>query len=150
MKAVIQRTRSAGVLVSGAPIARIDAGMLILLGVAHTDTTEVALRLARKIARLRIFDDENGVMNRSLLDNPELQVLVVSQFTLMASTARGNRPSYVAAAPATVSEPLYRAFVDGLSAELSRPVATGRFGADMQVALINDGPVTIIIDTDNP
>lgn len=150
MKAVIQRTRSAGVMVAGSSIARIGAGMLILIGITQTDTPDVSRRLARKIARLRIFDDDNGVMNRSLLDNTELQALVVSQFTLMASTARGNRPSYVAAAPSSVSQPLYQSFVEALSAELSRPVATGRFGADMQVALINDGPVTIIIDTDNP
>lgn len=146
MKVLIQRVRSAGVMIAGQSVATIGPGMLVLLGVTHTDTTDTVARMVRKIARLRIFDDDAGVMNLSLLDTGR-DALVVSQFTLMASTAKGNRPSYVAAAPPEISRPLYEEFCRSLSAELGRPVPTGRFGADMQVGLINDGPVTIMLDS---
>ncbi len=146
MRALIQRVADASVTVDGTPIARIGAGLLILLGVTGGDTVDDATRLAAKIARLRIFADEAQAMNRSLLDTGG-EALVVSQFTLYASTRKGNRPSFVAAARPEEAEPLYRFFVERLREELGRPVATGRFGADMQVALTNDGPVTIAIDT---
>lgn len=146
MRALIQRVANASVTVDGTPIAQIGAGLLILLGITTGDTREEAERLAAKIARLRIFADEALAMNRSLLDTGG-EALVVSQFTLYAATRKGNRPSFVAAARPEEAEPLYRFFIDRLREELGRPVATGRFGADMQVALTNDGPVTIAIDT---
>ncbi len=146
MRALIQRVANASVTVDGTPIAQIGAGLLILLGITTGDTCEEAERLAAKIARLRIFADEALAMNRSLLDTGG-EALVVSQFTLYAATRKGNRPSFVAAARPEEAEPLYRFFVERLREELGRPVATGRFGADMQVALTNDGPVTIAIDT---
>lgn len=146
MKVLIQRVRSAGVMIAGQSVGTIGAGMLVLVGITHTDTSDTVSRMVRKIARLRIFDDAAGVMNLSLLDTG-FEALVVSQFTLMASTAKGNRPSYTAAAPPDISRPLYEEFCRCLEAEISRPVPTGRFGADMQVGLINDGPVTIMLDS---
>ena len=126
----------------------IGLGLLILVGVESTDTTEDVDWLVRKVAALRIFDDEQGVMNRSVQDiNGE--ALVVSQFTLFASTKKGNRPSWLKAAPHNISVPLYEAFCQRLSQAMGKPVGTGEFGANMKVELLNDGPVTILMDTKN-
>lgn len=126
----------------------IGPGLLILVGVESADTTEDVDWLVRKVAALRIFDDEQGVMNRSVQDiNGE--VLVVSQFTLFASTKKGNRPSWLKAAPHNISVPLYEAFCQRLSEAMGKPVGTGEFGADMKIELLNDGPVTILMDTKN-
>jgi D-aminoacyl-tRNA deacylase len=146
MIAVIQRVRQASVTIDGATTAQIGPGFLVLLGIAQTDTADDGTWLAGKIANLRIFGDAEGKMNLSLADlNGEL--LLVSQFTLHASTKKGNRPSFIEAARPEVAIPLYQAMIGQLGQLLGRPVATGQFGADMQVALVNDGPVTIIIDT---
>ena len=146
MRALIQRVRESSVEVSGETIASVGSGILILLGVSTADSEEDADWLAKKIAGLRIFNDEAGVMNLNVTQVGG-EILVVSQFTLLASTKKGNRPSYVRAAAEPVSRPLYEYFA-GRIAELSGcRVATGRFGADMQVRLINDGPVTIWIDS---
>lgn len=146
MRALVQRVRHASVAIGGCERSAIGYGLLVFLGVEASDGEEDILWLAAKIARLRIFDDQAGVMN---LDITQIggEALVVSQFTLYASTRRGNRPSYVRAAPEAVSRPLYERFVETLSEALGRPVATGRFGADMQVSLLNDGPVTIWLDS---
>lgn len=126
----------------------IGPGLLILVGVESADTTEDVDWLVRKVAALRIFDDEQGVMNRSVQDiNGE--ALVVSQFTLFASTKKGNRPSWLKAAPHNISVPLYEAFCQRLSQAMGKPIGTGEFGADMKVELLNDGPVTILMDTKN-
>lgn len=126
----------------------IGPGLLILVGIESADTTEDVDWLVRKVAALRIFDDEQGVMNRSVQDiNGE--ALVVSQFTLFASTKKGNRPSWLKAAPHNISVPLYEAFCQRLSQAMGKPVGTGEFGADMKVELLNDGPVTILMDTKN-
>ena len=146
MRAVIQRVRSASVTIGGVVRSSIGAGLLVLLGVGHEDAQEDLDWLVRKIAGLRIFDDEAGVMNRSVVEIGG-EALVVSQFTLMASTKKGNRPSYIGAAGHEKAIPMYEAFCAALSAAIGRPVGTGEFGADMQVALVNDGPVTICIDT---
>jgi D-tyrosyl-tRNA(Tyr) deacylase len=146
MRAVIQRVSEASVSVDGEPIAAIGPGLLVLLGVESADGPEDVAWLAGKVARIRLFPDDEAVMNRSVVEAGG-DVLVVSQFTLHASTKKGNRPSYVRAAPPAHSEPLYQAFAAALASETARPVATGRFGADMQVALVNDGPVTITIDS---
>lgn len=146
MRTVIQRVRSASVTIDGAPCAEIAQGLLLLVGIEPSDTEEDAAWLCKKIAALRIFDDAEGVMNRSLLDIGG-EALVVSQFTLMASYRKGNRPSYIRAAGHAHAVPLYERFCALLSAELGKPVQTGRFGADMQVGLVNDGPVTICMDT---
>ena len=148
MRAVIQRVSSASVTIGGAVKSAIGPGLLILLGVGHEDGQADLDWLVRKTAGLRIFDDEAGVMNRSVVDIGG-EALVVSQFTLMASTKKGNRPSYIAAAGHEKAVPLYEAFCAALSDAIGRPVGTGEFGADMQVALVNDGPVTICIDTKN-
>ncbi|MBP3229032.1 MAG: D-tyrosyl-tRNA(Tyr) deacylase [Bacteroidaceae bacterium] len=148
MRAVIQRVSRASVAISGDTVAAIGGGMLLLLGVQPDDTPDDVAWLAAKIARLRIFDDADGVMNRSVMDACG-DVIVVSQFTLMASYKKGNRPSYIRAAAPDVAVPLYEAFVAQLQQEIGRPVQTGRFGADMQVSLVNDGPVTICMDTKN-
>lgn len=148
MRVVLQRVLEASVTIDGVRTAAIGRGMLVLCGFEEADSPEDLDWMARKIAALRIFDDEDGVMNRSVVDVGE-EVLVVSQFTLMASTKKGNRPSYVAAARPEISIPLYERFKETLSAALGRPVACGVFGADMKVALINDGPVTICIDSKN-
>ena len=146
MRVLIQRVTEASVSIGGRLRSHIGRGLLVLVGVATDDTPEDADYLAGKVARLRIFDDAAGVMNLDVKQTGG-DVLVVSQFTLQASTRRGNRPSYVGAAPETVSRPLYEYFVAALSRLVERDVPTGEFGADMQVALVNDGPVTIWIDS---
>lgn len=148
MRALIQRVQHADVVIDGRTNGEIGQGLLILLGVHNTDTQEDIEWLAKKVTQLRIFDDENGVMNRSVMDiNGE--ILVVSQFTLYASTKKGNRPSYINAAGPNVAIPIYEKFVTTLSATLGKPIPTGIFGADMKVSVLNDGPVTIMIDTKN-
>lgn len=148
MRVVIQRVSSASVEINQQIKSKIDLGLLILLGIEHDDTIEDIEWLCGKIARLRIFGDENDVMNLSVVDvNGE--VLLISQFTLHASTKKGNRPSYIKAARPEVAVPLYEQFVVQLEKELNKKVQTGEFGADMKVALTNDGPVTIIIDSKN-
>lgn len=134
--------------IGGKEKSAIGQGLLILLGVGHEDGLEDLDWLVKKVAGLRIFDDENGVMNRSVVDVGG-EALVVSQFTLMASTKKGNRPSYIGAAGHEKAIPLYEAFCKALSDAIGKPVGTGEFGADMQVSLVNDGPVTICIDTKN-
>jgi D-tyrosyl-tRNA(Tyr) deacylase len=146
MRLVIQRVREASVTVDGTITGQIGAGLLVLAGCAPTDDAAALAWLARKLVNLRIFGDENGQMNRSVLDIGG-QVLVVSQFTLLADARKGNRPSYVGAAPPAVAEPLYERFVALVAQELRQPVPTGIFGADMQVRLLNDGPVTIVLDS---
>ncbi|TDQ30655.1 D-aminoacyl-tRNA deacylase [Zeaxanthinibacter enoshimensis] len=146
MRAVVQRVSRAGVTVEGEQISAISGGLLILLGVEEADTREDITWLSRKIANLRIFNDEDGVMNRSLLEE-DGDAIVVSQFTLHASTKKGNRPSYTRAAKPDTAIPLYEQFVRQLEDDLGKKVGTGSFGADMKVELLNDGPVTIIIDT---
>ena len=148
MRAVIQRVTSASVTIGGMVKSSIGPGLLILLGIGHEDEQEDIDWLVRKVAGLRIFNDEDGVMNRSVMDTGG-DVIVVSQFTLMASTRKGNRPSYIGAAGHELAIPLYERFCSELSAAIGKPVGTGEFGADMQVALVNDGPVTICIDTKN-
>ncbi len=148
MRAVIQRVSSASVTIDGAVKSSIGQGLLVLLGIGHEDGQEDIAWLAKKISGLRIFDDDSGVMNRSVMDVGG-EVLVVSQFTLMASTKKGNRPSYIGAAGHELAIPLYEQFCAALSSAVGRPVGTGEFGADMKVALVNDGPVTICIDTKN-
>lgn len=148
MKTVIQRVSSASVTIHGILRSEIGPGFLILLGIGHEDGQEDIDYLVKKIAGLRVFDDEDGVMNRSILDAGG-EILVVSQFTLMASTRKGNRPSYVHAAPHEIAIPLYEKFCRDLSGAIGKPVGTGEFGADMQVALVNDGPVTICMDSKN-
>ncbi len=146
MRIVIQRVSRASVSIEGVETGSIGQGMLLLLGIVSEDTQEDIDWLVRKIIAMRIFDDAEGVMNRSIMDI-EGQALVVSQFTLMASTRKGNRPSYIRAAGPDIAIPLYERFVECLQTALGKPVPTGRFGADMQVELVNDGPVTIIIDS---
>ena len=148
MRVVIQRVLNASVFISGTVTASIGPGLLVLLGICEEDGREDIDWLVRKIAALRIFDDESGVMNRSVVDVSG-DVLVVSQFTLMASTKKGNRPAYIHAARPETAIPLYEQFCAALSTALGKPVPTCTFGADMQVALVNDGPVTICIDTKN-
>ena len=148
MRLVIQRVREASVTVDGKIVSSIGKGLFILVGVENGDTAEEAKWLAAKAAAMRIFDDDNGVMNLSVTDIGG-ELLAVSQFTLTASTKKGNRPSYIAAAPPDISVPLYERFKTLLSAELGQEIACGRFGADMKVSLINDGPVTIYIDSKN-
>ena len=146
MRAVIQRVKSCSVDIAGQTVGKIDSGVLVLLGVEAADTAEDIEWLAGKISRLRIFDDEKGVMNLDITQASG-RALVVSQFTLYASTKKGHRPSYIRSAPEPISRPLYEQFVARLQQILGTEVETGEFGADMQVSLINDGPVTIIIDT---
>lgn len=148
MKVVIQRVSKASVTINQKKVANIQEGLLLLLGIVDNDTTDDINWLVRKIANLRIFNDENGVMNTSLLDING-NVIVVSQFTLHASTKKGNRPSYIKAAKPTIAIPLYKNFVSTLEKEINKKVQTGEFGADMKVELLNDGPVTIIIDSKN-
>jgi len=142
----VQRVREASVSVAGNTVAHIDQGMLVLAGIALDDGEEDREWLARKVVDLRIFDDENGVMNRSVNDVGGA-VLAVSQFTLHASTRKGNRPSWSRAAPPEVAQPHFEAFVQRLAERLGKPVPTGVFGAQMEVALVNDGPVTIWLDS---
>lgn len=146
MRAVIQRVTSAAVTVGGETTGRIDGGLLVLLGVAEGDTPADGEWLADKLTSLRIFEDDEGRMNRSVRDTGG-GVLVVSQFTLLASTRKGHRPSFHEAARPEAAIPLYEAFNLRVSAALGRPVATGRFGAMMAVSLVNDGPVTLVIDS---
>ena len=148
MKAVIQRVLKASVTIEGYKVASIENGLLILLGIVEEDNKKDIIWLSNKISNLRVFSDEDGVMNKSLLDI-DGNAIVVSQFTLHASTKKGNRPSYIKAAKPDIAIPLYEAFVNQLETDLNKEVQTGKFGADMKVALINDGPVTIIIDTKN-
>jgi D-aminoacyl-tRNA deacylase len=145
MRAVVQRVSRARVVVAGQTVGAIGPGLCVLLGVAGSDTPGEGERLAEKVARLRIFENEAGKFDRSLLDTAR-EILVVSQFTLIANTAKGNRPSFGEAAPPEQAEPLYEAFCDALR-ELGLRVETGVFGARMQLELVNDGPVTIILDT---
>ncbi len=148
MKVVIQRVREASVSIRGAVHCRIGQGLLLLVGIEDRDREEDIEFLTSKVSNLRIFDDSEGVMNLSIKDIAG-EALVVSQFTLMASTKKGNRPSYIKASRPEVAIPLYESFCSSLSEKLGKPVAEGVFGADMQVALINDGPVTILMDTHN-
>lgn len=148
MRVVIQRVSKASVSIQQKVKSSINQGLLILLGIEDEDQEEDIQYLVRKISQLRIFDDENGVMNRSLTDI-DGQALVVSQFTLHANTQKGNRPSYIRASKPETAIPLYKQFVESLSATLQQEVPTGEFGADMQIELLNDGPVTIIIDSKN-
>ena len=148
MRAVIQRVQHASVTIDGMLKSRIQKGFLVLLGIEDTDTEEDKEWLARKIISLRVFDDEQGVMNRNIQDAGG-EILVVSQFTLMASYKKGNRPSWIRAARHEHAIPLYEAFTERLAQDLPGRVQTGEFGADMQVELLNDGPVTICMDTKN-
>lgn len=146
MKAVIQRVAHAGVTIEGALKASVGKGLLVLLGVGYEDSADDIRWLVRKISGLRIFDDEKGVMNRSVVD-VDGEVIVVSQFTLMADCRRGNRPSYINAANHEIAIPLYLEFCRELSEAIGKKVQTGEFGADMKVELLNDGPVTICLDS---
>ncbi len=148
MRIVIQRVSEASVSIKNTMKSAIQQGFLILLGIGEEDNEDDIEWLVKKVVNLRVFDDEQGVMNKSILDvNGE--ILVVSQFTLMASYKKGNRPSYIRAAGHEISIPFYQLFCKRLSAQLGKEVATGEFGADMQVKLVNDGPVTICMDTKN-
>jgi D-tyrosyl-tRNA(Tyr) deacylase len=148
MRVVIQRVTSASVTIDGKVRSEIGPGLLVLLGIGPDDGAEDIEWLVRKVAGLRIFNDDEGVMNRSVVEIGG-EALVVSQFTLMASTKKGNRPSYIGAAGHEIAIPLYETFCRELGAAIGRPVGTGEFGADMKVALLNDGPVTICIDSKN-
>ena len=148
MRAVIQRTTKASVSINGKVNGAIGNGLVVLLGIEEADGQEDMEWLIKKITQLRIFDDENGVMNRSVLDI-DGDILLISQFTLMASTKKGNRPSYIRAARPEISIPIYEDFKKELAKSLGKDIQTGIFGADMKVELINDGPVTICIDTKN-
>jgi D-tyrosyl-tRNA(Tyr) deacylase len=146
MKIVIQRVLEASVTINNIVVASINQGLLVLLGIENDDTKEDIDWLCNKIVGLRIFSDENDVMNNSILEN-DGDIIVVSQFTLHASTKKGNRPSYIKAAKPDVAIPLYEAFKTSLRAKLKKPIQSGVFGSDMKVGLVNDGPVTIIIDS---
>ncbi len=148
MRAVIQRVSKASVTIEGKTNAAIDSGLLVLIGIEDADTTEDIEWLSGKIVNLRIFDDADGVMNESVKDKGG-DIILVSQFTLHASTKKGNRPSYIKASKPDVAIPLYEKMIQQLTADLGKPVGTGIFGADMKVELLNDGPVTIIMDTKN-
>jgi len=148
MRAVIQRVTSASVTIDGVVNGAIDGGLLVLLGIEEADNDEGIAWLSAKIVQLRIFDDEAGVMNRSLLDIGG-GLLLISQFTLFASTKKGNRPSYIRAAKPDTAIPLYQRMIGQLQKDLGKTIQTGIFGADMKVQLLNDGPVTILIDTKN-
>ena len=148
MKIVIQRVLESSVTINGKIKSSIEKGLLILLGIEDADTDEDSKWLSQKIVNLRIFPDENGVMNKSILESGG-DILVVSQFTLHASTKKGNRPSYIKASKPDFAIPMYEKFVKQLEADLGKTVQTGEFGADMKLALINDGPVTIIMDSKN-
>src|SRR5258708_1336828 len=146
MRAVVQRVSEASVAIGGVVKGEIRAGLVVLIGIEETDTAEDIEWLSRKLTRVRIFNDEEGLMNRSVQE-VEGGILLISQFTLFASTKKGNRPSYSRAARPEVAVPLYEAFIAKLTVDLGRPIRTGEFGADMKVKLVNDGPVTITIDT---
>ena len=147
MRIVIQRVKSASVDIDGSRHSEIGCGLMILLGIEDRDTDEDIDYLCHKIVQMRIFPDANGVMNLPITDNPDANILIVSQFTLMASTRKGNRPSYIHASRPEFAVPMYERFCSCLTGLLGKPVQTGVFGADMQVSLINDGPVTIIMDS---
>ncbi|CAM3996674.1 D-aminoacyl-tRNA deacylase [Flavobacterium antarcticum] len=148
MKAVIQRVTSASVTIENQITAQIQSGLLVLIGIENADALEDIQWLSSKITNLRIFADEEGVMNKSVKDT-DGEILVVSQFTLHASTKKGNRPSYIKAAKAEISITLYEAFLKQIQIDLGKPVQSGTFGADMKVALLNDGPVTLLMDSKN-
>ncbi|WP_353779591.1 D-aminoacyl-tRNA deacylase [Winogradskyella sp. 3972H.M.0a.05] len=148
MKVVIQRVKHASVTINNEVVAKINQGLLVLLGIIDDDAQEDINWLSNKIVNLRVFNDDNGVMNNSILNNNG-DIIVVSQFTLHASTKKGNRPSYIKAAKPDVAIPLYEAFVKQMETDLGKSIQTGEFGADMKVDLLNDGPVTIIIDSKN-
>ncbi|WLD22886.1 D-aminoacyl-tRNA deacylase [Flavobacterium dauae] len=148
MKTVIQRVSQASVTINNEKVADIGLGLLILVGIEDADTQEDIDWLTAKISQLRIFNDENGVMNKSVQD-VNGDIIVVSQFTLHASTKKGNRPSYLKASKPNIAIPLYESFIVSMEKSVGKKVQTGQFGADMKVSLINDGPVTIIIDTKN-
>ena len=148
MRTLIQRVQHASVTIDGQLKSKIGKGLLVLVGIEDRDTQEDIEWLCRKITNLRIFDDENGVMNRSVIEI-EGEILVVSQFTLHASTKKGNRPSYIHASKPEIAIPMYEAFCDEMGLQLGKAVETGTFGADMKVELLNDGPVTIWIDSQN-
>lgn len=149
MRVVIQRCSEASVSIDNNIKSAIGPGMVILLGIEDADGDEDIEWLCRKIVGLRIFNDSDGIMNLPITDIPNSGILLISQFTLMASTKKGNRPSYIHASKPDIAIPLYRRFIDRLSYTFGKEVQTGEFGADMQVSLINDGPVTIIIDSHN-
>ena len=148
MRAVVQKVSSASIVINQNTRKEMGAGLVVLLGIEDSDTQEDISWLSGKISRLRVFNDQEGVMNLSVAD-VEGEILVVSQFTLHASTKKGNRPSYIKAAPPETAIPLYEAFVDQMKLDLNKEVLTGEFGAYMQVQLVNDGPVTLWIDTKN-
>lgn len=148
MRAIIQRTKTASVTIDNIVKSKIEFGLLILLGIETVDSSEDISWLVRKIGNMRIFDDENGVMNKSVKE-VNGDIIVVSQFTLFASTKKGNRPSYIKAARPEIAIPLYETFVQSMELELGKKVGTGEFGADMKVNLLNDGPVTILMDSKN-
>lgn len=148
MRVVVQRVTEASVTIDGETISAINEGLLLLIGITHSDSENEIDRITRKIVTLRIFDDEKGVMNRSVQDIGG-SILAVSQFTLYGNCKKGNRPSYIDAAPGAVSEPLYDAFCDCLEQLLPGKIQRGRFGADMKVRLLNNGPVTILLDSNN-
>jgi len=148
MKVVIQRVAEASVTINQKIVSQIYLGLLILLGIESEDTKDDIVWLSKKVANLRIFNDENEVMNKSLIDI-DGDAIVVSQFTLQASTKKGNRPSYLKAARPKIAVPMYESFVKQFEKDLGKKVGTGEFGADMKVSLLNDGPVTIIIDSKN-
>ncbi|GAA3562652.1 D-aminoacyl-tRNA deacylase [Snuella lapsa] len=148
MKVVLQRVLKSSVTIDGEIVASIGNGIMVLLGIVNDDTKEDINWLTKKIVNMRIFNDDNGVMNDSILD-VDGEVVVVSQFTLHASTKKGNRPSYIRAAKPDIAIPLYESFISQLEIDLGKKVQTGIFGADMKLALVNDGPVTIIVDSKN-
>lgn len=148
MRVVVQRVTEASVTIDGEKISAINEGLLLLIGITHSDSENEVDRITRKIVTLRIFDDEKGVMNRSVQDIGG-SILAVSQYTLYGNCKKGNRPSYIDAAPGAVSEPLYDAFCDRLEQLLPGKIQRGRFGADMKVHLLNNGPVTILLDSNN-
>lgn len=148
MRTVTQRVQHASVTIDGQIKSNIGKGLLVLVGIEDRDTQEDIEWLAKKIVNLRIFDDENGVMNRSVVES-DGEVMVVSQFTLHASTKKGNRPSYIHASKPDYAIPMYEAFCSEVGLQLGKEVATGTFGADMKIELLNDGPVTILMDTQN-
>ncbi|MCD8402993.1 D-aminoacyl-tRNA deacylase [Tenacibaculum finnmarkense] len=148
MKAVIQRVSNASVTIQSEKVADINYGLLVFVGITNDDTQEDINWLAKKIVNLRIFNDENQVMNNSLIDT-QAEAIIVSQFTLQASTKKGNRPSYMNAAKPEIAIPLYEQFIEEFEKNLGKKVQTGKFGADMKIELLNDGPVTIIMDSKN-
>ena len=148
MRVVIQRVSEASVKVDGATVRAIQAGLMVLLGIQNEDTLEDIQWISNKLVQMRIFDDAEGVMNHSLQETGG-SILLISQFTLYAATKKGNRPSYIAAAKPEIAIPIYEQMILQLSKDLGKPIATGQFGADMKVALINDGPVTILMDSKN-